>query len=445
MKINFIIKPFFFLHFVLVILTLYVLSGCHKPGCDPGSEFFNPPGSARPWVFWYWMYAGVSREGITADLEAMKQAGIGGAYLMPVKGATDPPLYKPPAVQLSPFWWEMVSHAISEADRLDLGLAMHASDGFALAGGPWITPELSMQKVVWTEMHIRGGCRFNDTLPRPKAYKGYYRDIAVLAFPMQEGADISTRTVIPRITTCKSGVDARFLVMDNNEKVFRSDKPCWIQYAFDEPFTCRTIKIHTRGNNYQAHRLLIKVSDDGKTFRALGRLEPPRHGWQDEDADVTHVIPASTAKYFRFEYNKEGSEPGAEDLDAAKWSPVLRICGIELSTAPRLYHYEGKTGAVWRISPRTTPDQVPDEICVPFDKIVDITEYLNSNGRLVWDVPEGEWTILRLGHTSTGHTNATGGAGCGLECDKFNPEAVKLQFDKWFGEAVRFAGPELAG
>ncbi len=31
-----------------------------------------------------------------------------------------------------------------------------------------------------------------------------------------------------------------------------------------------------------------------------------------------------------------------------------------------------------------------------------------------------------------------------LECDKFNPAAISLQFDKWFGEALWVAGPELA-
>jgi len=445
MKKRFFILPSFFIHLVLVILIGFILLNCKEQTSNLYSDFHNPPDYAKPWVFWYWMHASVSREGITADLEAMKEAGIGGAYLMSIKGVTDPPIYEPPVEQLSPFWWSMVRHALNEADRLGLKLAMHACDGFALAGGPWISPELSMQKVVWTEIHIRCGGLFDDTLPQPPAYEGYYRDIAVLAFPVPEGADISTQTVTPRITTSKSGADARFLVMENNEKIFRSDEPCWIQYAFDKPFTCRSIKIRTRGNNYQAQRLLIEVSDDGKTFRTVSRLEPPRHGWQDSDADVTHAIPATTAEYFRFVYDKKGSEPGAEDLNAAKWKPVFRICGIELSSAPRLHHYEGKTGAVWRISPRTTSGQAPDEFCVPLNKIINITEHLNSDGRLVWNVPDGSWTILRVGHTSTGHTNETGGAGRGLECDKFNPEAAKIQFDNWFGEAVRIAGPELAG
>ncbi len=404
----------------------------------------KPPEAARPWVFWYWMQASVSSEGITTDLEAMKEAGIGGAYLMPIKGPADPPLMEPPVEQLSPAWWKLVQHAMEEADRLGLQLAMHASDGFATAGGPWITPELSMQKVVWTETYVEGGHHYYDSLPQPETKEGYYRDIAVLAFPTPEGTGISTQTIVPHVTSSKPEVDAQFLAEKGHEEIFRSEEPCWIQYAFDQPFTCRSLLIHTHGNNYQAHRLLIEASDDGENFHLVQQLEPPRHGWQDSDAEVTHVITPTTARYFRFRYDPSGSEPGAEDLDAAKWKPVLKMKGITLSAAPRLHQFEGKTGEVWRISRRTTAEQLPDSLCVPKDSIVDLTAFLDREGRLSWEVPPGRWTILRMGHTSTGHTNATGGAGRGLECDKFNPEAVRLQFDRWFGEAFQQVGPALA-
>ncbi len=432
---------------VTVLVLIVGVQACSGPDKtpDPSRDFQSPPESSKPWVFWYWMHASVSKEGITADLEAMEEAGIGGAYLMPIKGVTDPPLMEPPVEQLSTQWWEMVKHAISEAERLGLKIAMHASDGFALAGGPWITPELSMQKIVWTELHIRGGNRFDDLLTQPGTNEGYYQDITVFAFPTPEGADLSTRNVKPVVTTSEPGVEAQFLVLEGNKKSFRSDESCWIQYTFKEPFTCRSIKIRTNGHNFQSQRLVVQVSDGGKSFRTVERMEPPRHGWQDGDADVTHGIPPTTAKYFRFVYNKEGSEPGAEDLDAAKWRQSLRISGIELSGAPRIHQYEGKTGAVWRISRRTTSSQVPDELCIPPDKILDISENMSADGHLGWDVPEGNWTIVRMGYTSTGHTNETGGAGRGLECDKFNPEAIRVQFDHWFGEATRIAGPELAG
>jgi hypothetical protein len=118
--------------------------------------FLHPPDAAKPWVVWYWMQAAASKEGITADLEAMKQARIGGAYMMFIKGVDSVPLVNPPAQQLSPHWWELVMFAIQEAKRLNIQLGMHVSDGFALAGGPWIKPEMSMQRVVSSKIYVEG-------------------------------------------------------------------------------------------------------------------------------------------------------------------------------------------------------------------------------------------------------------------------------------------------
>jgi hypothetical protein len=406
-------------------------------------RFLHPPQQAKPWVFWYWMQASVSEAGIRADLAAMKEAGIGGAYLMPIKGAATPPLLSPPVEQLSPAWWKMVRFAMQQADSLHLQLAMHVSDGFALAGGPWITPELSMQKLVWTTTQVQGNTRFTGTIARPEACKGYYRDIAWLAFPTPGHTAANTHTVQPVVTSSRHDSDLQRLVRPGNTRNFSTDQSCWIQYAFDRPFTCRSLVVHAR-NNYQANRLLVEASDDGLHFRTVCRLEPPRHGWQDYDADVTHAIEPTTARFFRFVYDKKGSEPGAEDLDAAKWKPSLKLTGIELSAEPRIHQYEGKTAMVWRVSRRTTAKELPDSLCVPANSIIDLSSFIKNDSILNWTVPPGNWTILRIGHTSTGHTNATGGKGSGLECDKFNPEAIRLQFDRWFGEAQRVAGPELA-
>ncbi|WPU92364.1 glycosyl hydrolase [Mucilaginibacter sabulilitoris] len=406
--------------------------------------FLHPPESAKPWVFWYWMQAAVTREGITADLQAMKQAGIGGAYLMPIKGVANPPYLTPAIEQLTPQWWAMVKFAMQEADRIGVKLAMHDCDGFALAGGPWITPELSMQKVVWSKTLVIGGRTYQDTLPKPAHYKNYYKDIEVLAYPSLPGEGTSSYDARPKVTTSIVGTDLQYLAENGNKKSFATNEPCWIQLEFEKPFTCRSLVIHTTASNYQSERLQVEVSDDGRIFRSLGKLQPPRHGWQDGDAEITNEIVPTTSRYFRFVYDKTGSEPGAEDLDFAKWKPSLKLSGIELSAEPRIHQYESKTGEVWRISKRTTITQLPQELCIPKDKIINLTNELDANGRLNWNVPAGQWTILRIGHTSTGHTNATGGAGNGLECDKFNPEAAKVQFDHWFGEAVRQAGPELA-
>ena len=418
-------------------ILLFFVSGVARAQLD-SAVFVHPPDVAKPWVFWYWMQAAVSREGIRADLQAMKDVGIGGAYLMPINGAANPPVYTPVVEQLSPAWWGMVSYAMQQADSMGLKLAMHACDGFAVAGGPWIDAEHSMQKVVWSRVSASGGGVVDRVLARPEMNVGYYRDIAVFAFPTPVGWDQSTRTVVPRVTT-STGVDAPYLV-EEGKGTFKSDENCWIQYAFDRPFTCRTIVIHAV-NNYQAQRLIVEVSDDGVEFRRVVRLVPPRHGWEDGDEDVTHTIPAVTARYFRFVYDKAGSEPGAEDLDAAKWKPSLKVSGIQLLAAPAVDQIEGKNGSIWRVGRAST---LQDSLCIDPRRIIDLTDKMDSAGHLVWKAPSGHWTILRIGHTSTGHTNATGGGGKGLECDKFDSRVVELQFDKWFGEAVRQAGPELA-
>ena len=62
----------------------------------------------KPWTFWYWMYGAVSEQGIKADLQAMKDVGLGGCYLMPIRGVDEKPEYEGCAQQLTPRFWEMV-------------------------------------------------------------------------------------------------------------------------------------------------------------------------------------------------------------------------------------------------------------------------------------------------------------------------------------------------
>ncbi|MEL0456039.1 glycosyl hydrolase [Flavobacteriaceae bacterium SZ-1-7] len=405
--------------------------------------YFEPTeDSAKPWVYWYWLKSAYSKEGITADLEAMRQAGIQGAYLMTIKGPGDEPLINPPIVQLSKEFWELVHWALTEADRLGLKIAFHPADGFAVAGGPWITPQLSMQKVVWADTIVNHSELKNLELPIPIHYEDYYKDIATFAIPVKEPFKTSIE-LQPKVTT-SDGEYANFLT-DNSkvETQLRMSEPGYIQYEFKNPFHCKSIQIETKGNNYQAHRLLVEVSDDGVNFKSLGRLETPRSGWQDTDAFYTHSLSA-TAKYFRFVYNPEGSEPGAEDIDMAKWNSPFKVTKIILSEEPKIDNYQGKSGAVWRISSRNNKNQIPNSDCVNMEQIVNISQFVDTKGNLNWEAPQGNWRIIRFGHTSTGHENATAGGGRGLEVDKFNKDAIRFQLNHWYGEMRRVAGEELA-
>src|SRR5271154_6423534 len=110
------IRPSAFLSFVLMGFALTAAAA------DPlETGFLSPPDSAKPQTWWHWMNGNVTKEGITADLEAMKQIGLGGAEIFDADCSIPPG----PVKFNSPEWHEMFIHAVQEADRLGLQLEAH--------------------------------------------------------------------------------------------------------------------------------------------------------------------------------------------------------------------------------------------------------------------------------------------------------------------------------
>lgn len=430
---------------------------------DPEACFHEPASEARPRAYWYWMNANATQAGITRDLEDMAAVGIGGVYLMTIGSADERTLVDPPAVQLTEHWWDLIRHAAREGERLGIEVAMNACDGWALAGGPWITPELSMQKVVHSEVFVEPGASFDGPLPRPPAQvkerldtgpthveafeTDYYRDLAVFAVPAADaGAAKDSANTPPRVTTSMEGVDASGLP-GGGEIV--SLRPGWIQYEFDEPFTARSLALFPGPVSLQLHRMRVEVSDDGHTFRSLGRLECPRHGWHERYTrwPASHSLTPVTARFFRFVIDPEDTPPAAEDLEGAKPRnrDAIPASQILLSGAPRIEGFEGKTGLVWRRGRLADAETIPAEDCVDPAAMIDLTDALGPDGELRWTPPDGgRWRILRFGATTTGASNVVSGTATGLESDKLSAEAARVQFEGWFGEAMRRMGPDPA-
>lgn len=163
---------------ILAVLAL-ALCGAQAAPDALRDSFKSPPASARPWVYWFWLNGNITRVGITADLEAMKRAGVGGVLIMEVdQGA---PVGDVPFA--SDKWREMFKWVCLEAERLGIEVNMNNDAGWNGSGGPWITPELAMQKLVWSEADVKGPGDMLVTLPQPATVSGYYRDVRVLAFP----------------------------------------------------------------------------------------------------------------------------------------------------------------------------------------------------------------------------------------------------------------------
>ena len=421
--------------------------------------FASPPASASPGAYWYWLGGQVTREGITADLTALRAAGISTPMLYSIGKSGPDTLIHPPADALTPHWWELVEHAAAECGRLGMHLALNDCDGWATASGPWITPELSMQCVVWSQRTVPGGEPVTGPVPQPPAKHDYYRDIALLALPWPAQWDETSFTRHARITTdlpLKVAESSRISDPDNREQVIDwsrvpDDRPSWIEYAFDRPFTLRSITVRTPsppgfapGVHRAANSLVVEASDDGKTFRRIGALEYPKHGWQTDLTALTHALPQTTARYFRLVHHPLPPQPYEEEYDFGQ-DTRLRLFSVVLASEPRIHQLPGKSGAQWAISRRTTAADVPDDVCIPLANIIDLSGRLRPDGTLDWSPPPGRWRLLRIGYTTTGSQNSAAGGAQGLECDKLSAVAATLQFQSWLGQALARVGPRLAG
>ncbi|MDR3260780.1 MAG: hypothetical protein LBT78_02990 [Tannerella sp.] len=163
-------------------------------------QFDIPAGEYHPWVWWHWMGSNFTKEGITKDLEAMKEAGIGGAVIFNITSSVQESWYPmennpwPEQTFRSEAYWDAFRHTLSEAKRLNLKIGLHGTPGYATTGGPWISEEQSMQTLVISKTKVSGKQMVDKILEIPElpVYEGWgttnvraklYKDIAVMAVP----------------------------------------------------------------------------------------------------------------------------------------------------------------------------------------------------------------------------------------------------------------------
>ncbi|WP_114937692.1 glycosyl hydrolase [Mucilaginibacter endophyticus] len=158
--------------------------------------FLNPPDSAKPGVYWYFMDGNMSAKSITSDLESMKKAGISNLIFLEVNVG----IPRGPVDFLSEEWQNMFAHAVKEAKRLGIEITLGIGPGWTGSGGPWVPISQSMQHLVSSTVNITGGTAQPIKLPLPqpktpyfgegaftpelkKLWNDFYEDVAVIAYP----------------------------------------------------------------------------------------------------------------------------------------------------------------------------------------------------------------------------------------------------------------------
>lgn len=449
----------------LPLITLLLLIGCTAPKpitkdafVDVLFGFENVQDSTRTKTWWFHGETETTKAGITADLEAFKQAGIGGVvYYDQTHGPMQNAM---PA--FSPEWWEMLKFSAKEAERVGLTFEVNVSNGF-VSGGPWITNEYGMKYLAATERRLRGGQRFEGKLEAPINRYNYSRDVAVLAFPAPEGGGISSAT--ERISYSSNVDDINLQNLFNPKSttmeqipVQDEGKSVYINLQFEEEFTARSISYEVRpkgkattsasnipgppqetffGTGYRVLPNLgqLEVSNDGINYTSVCDLKPIYQalgGWRLK----TLSFPAVKAKYFRLNLHDWW-----EKRDA---NPDMQLARVVLQSAAKLDQYEEKAGFYPEyIDNDRTPSYSAKE-SIAASRILNISNQMDAEGVLRWDVPQGEWIVMRFAYIPTGASIKHGRRNLmGRESDKLSVAATELQWKNYVGlilDSLKAAG-----
>src|SRR3954464_10889079 len=140
------------IRFLLVLVILICGMGylrAQNSSDDLKQGFENPPNGARPRVWWHWMNGNITKEGITADLEWMHRAGLGGYQNFDAALQT-PQVVDKRLAYMTPEWKDAFQHAILLGDQLGFEMAIAGSPGWSESGGPWVPGSEGMKKYVWS-------------------------------------------------------------------------------------------------------------------------------------------------------------------------------------------------------------------------------------------------------------------------------------------------------
>ncbi len=406
-------------------------------------SFNNPPTTSKIHVWWHWLDGNITKDGITKDLQAMKEQGVAQATIYNVGffGSYNPEVAKIKFASIE--WYEMFRWALSEANRIGITIGINNCDGWN-SGGPWITPEMSMKQFVYTKTIVTGGKEISLVLQEPYALENFYKDVSVVAYKTNESLN-SYRLASPKVTLNNKS-DA-LVLMDGDPvsavTVVRGD---FIQVSFSSPFEFDNIAINPRkpytwcNMNTYLSKYTISTSDDGKDFSKLKDITVMGI------TNTTYVpVPKSRAKFVRI--TLDGLDEKDESFLPFTISEVELLKDKELATYSPNIPY---------IAEKISSARAADEKCfyqkavhvkgiIHSKDVINLTGKMRTDGTLKWDAPEGNWAILRFGFTTTGRVNGPATIeGRGLECDKMDTAALDFHFKSFAQKLIDIAG-DLSG
>ncbi len=423
----------YILYFIGILINVCACGQSLSP-----NMFMNPPCETSLHTWWHWMDGCISKDGITKDLESMKKNGISQATIVNIGKNFEKDIDYKRVKFFSPEWIEMFRWALSEADRLGLTIGITTIDGFATSGGPWIKPEDSMKKYVWSSTNISGGESVEVQLKQPLATENYYKDVFVVAYPANRREDNFRKHVLGVQINNENKTDVLYdanpyteINLNKNDVI---DFDLKSSYVADKLTILPHLPFCWDDMGKIKVSLALSCSDDGITYKNIGCFDVVGVN------KVTEIsFPRIQAKYFRikiqdtnFLYFKDYPVAEIELLESGE-SPMF--------TLPVTSFFE-KVSSVFDVAENVFDKNLLDETeSISSDEVIDLTSHVDVNGKLNWNAPEGNWEIIRFGYTSTGvYNDPPTMEGRGLEVDKMDTLALEHHFDSYAAQILKAAG-----
>ncbi|MDR1745813.1 MAG: glycoside hydrolase family 2 [Tannerella sp.] len=437
-------KYFLFNNALILMALSLIMAGCGKNNSDLNvaleSGFDTPPDSVRTGCYWYWIDKTITKEGVIADLQAMKKAGVTRAYVGLTGGGDELPF-------MGDEWWELIHTTLKTAGELDIEIGMFNCPGWSQSGGPWIKNTQSMRYLEAIRREVKGPAKFSAKIPVTQndlqQLKGLiddnsnyqvtpadFRDFKVLAFPVNKGAepDLLKSSEYAARTTASANIKSTSAGYKLPEK-----EEATITFTLGKAAPAQSLVISLDGKVATRVDFQAKTGDGFTSIKqfTIDRTDNLYSRGFRPYAPVAITFPETTAAEYRLVF----SNTGRDGL----------LTGFRLTHAPVVERYPEKTFAKMfnDLAPPWDAFMWPEETADPTysikaSDVLDISDKLAADGTLTWDVPEGEWVIMRTGMVPTGIQNSPSPkGGSGLEVDKMSSEHTAYHHDQYIGAIVK--------
>jgi hypothetical protein len=366
--------------------------------------FRSPPPAARLHAYWWWLNGNVTKEAITRDLEAMKDKGFGGALIIDAGGANQDGNRQVPHGPdfASPQWRELYRHALREAARLKIELALNIQSGWNL-GGPDVLPADAAKILCWSETVLSGPGSVSVNLPPPPARQGLLEEVAVIAVPERGpetvGGTLTASSAHPDYPAGHAGDGRNETFWVSGGATLPDGAMAWLRLTFDRERTVSKLVVSGRPRYGPKTFEIVAIEPAGARRLTATASAGPDGGW------TTKLDPPQRLRCLEIRV-----------IDAHDTAPVAgkprNVQIAELSVegpgwqwpaqaGATISHWEEKAllrpvaGANFEVS-FLVPQPATNAPALDCATVMNLSPSVARGGRLHWNAPPGTWRVFRF-------------------------------------------------